>query len=97
MAKKKKTTIFCGQAGTPGWNRKERRTPRRNSDRSPKARSRHVISAAPAGGQKRQGMREHALRNGTPGGNRTHNGPLGAIRIKRYSVHYSYFKAFRLL
>ena len=63
--------------GTPGGNRKERRTPRRNSDRSPKARSRHVISAAPAGGQKRQGMREHALRNGTPGGNRANNGPLG--------------------
>ena len=75
--KKKKTTIFCGQADTPGGNRKERRTPRRNSDRSPKARSRPVISAVPAGGQKRQGMREHALRNGTPGGNRTHNGPLG--------------------
>ena len=38
-----------------------------------------------------------ALKNavhGTPGGNRTHNGPLGAIRIKRYSVHYSLLKTF---
>ena len=43
-------------------------------------RDRVTISAVPAGGQKRQGMRLHALCIcGTPGGNRTHNGPLGAI------------------
>ena len=41
-------------------------------------RDRVTISAVPAGGQKIQGMRLHALCIcGTPGGNRTHNGPLG--------------------
>ena len=78
-----------GENGTPGGNRKERSDGTAIVRR--KAQSRHVISAAPTGVQKRPGMRQHTRRKWY---SRRESNPQRPLRSCTYFVNRGKYHPF---